>query len=53
LAPVSRCARLEDRLQLDGRSNAEIAERYYAGSSARHQLADGYCKNSRACGKSF
>ena len=27
LAPVSRCARLEDRLQLDGRSNAEIADR--------------------------
>ena len=53
LAPVSRTARLEDQLQLDDEANAEIADRYYTGSSARHQLADGFYKNSRACGKSF
>ena len=29
LAPVSRCARLEDRLQLDDEANSEIADRYY------------------------
>ena len=29
LAPVSRCARLEDQLQLDDEANAEIADRYY------------------------
>ena len=41
LAPVSRCARLEDQLQLDDEANAEIADRYYTGSSARHVVAVG------------
>ena len=39
--PVLRCARLEDQLQLDDEANAEIADRYYTGSSARHVVAVG------------
>ena len=41
LAPVSRCARLGDQLQLDDESNSQIADRYYTGSSARHRVAVG------------
>ena len=41
LAPVSRCARLEDQLQLDDEANSEIADRYTTGSSARHRVAVG------------
>ena len=41
LAPVSRCARLEDQLQLDDEANSEIADRYTTGSSARHCVAVG------------
>ena len=41
LAPVSRCARLEDQLQLDDEANSEIADRYTTGSSARHVVAVG------------
>ena len=41
LAPVSRCARFEDQLQLDGESNAKIADRYGTGSSARRNVAVG------------
>ena len=32
LAPVSRCARLEDQLQLDDEANSEIADRYTMAS---------------------
>ena len=39
LAPVSRCARLEDQLGLDDEVNSEIVDRYYTGSSARHVVA--------------
>ena len=41
LAPVSRTARFEDQLQLDGESNAKIADRYGTGSSARRNVAVG------------
>eukprot|EP00964_Phaeocystis_antarctica_P015223 scaffold8403_cov52-Phaeocystis_antarctica.AAC.3 len=33
LAPVSRCARFEDQLQLDDEANSEIADGYTTGSS--------------------
>ena len=41
LEPVSRCARFEDQLQLDGESNAKIADHYGTGSSARRNVAVG------------
>ena len=41
LASVSRTARLEDQLQLDDEANAEIADRYTVGSSARHRTSVG------------
>ena len=41
LAPVSRCARLEDQLQLDDEANSKIADRYGTGSSARRVVAVG------------
>ena len=41
LAPVSRCARFKDQLQLDGEVYSEIADCYTTGSSARHCVAVG------------
>ena len=41
LAPLSRSAELRDQLGLDDEANAEIADRYYTGSSARRVVAVG------------
>ena len=48
LAPVSRCARLEDQLGLDDEVNSEIADGYTVGSSARHRTAVGDLPTSSA-----
>ena len=41
LAPVSRCARLEDQLQLDDEANSEIADGSTVVSCRRHRTSVG------------
>ena len=48
LAPVSRCARLEDQLGLDDEVNAKIADGYTMGSSASHRVEVGDLPTSSA-----
>ena len=48
LAPVTRCARLRDQLQLDDETNSKIADGYATGSSARRKLAVAYTLTTNA-----
>ena len=41
LAPVSRCVRCRDQIQLDDEPNSKIADGYATGSSARRGVAVG------------